>query len=112
MRASVSSASLTASLAIRDDSLTWREISLTELESSSDAAATEWTLDDASSAAPATVTARSLVPCAVCVRVVAVASSSVAEDETLSTMCPTVLSNASASWCRSFRRRAAAAPTR
>ena len=63
---------LTAFCAILADSVTWRAISATELDSSSVAAATVRTLADASSVAAATVVARRLVSPAVAVIEVAV----------------------------------------
>ncbi len=63
----VRSASPTALLAISLERLTWREISLTELESSSAAAATVPTLFEALSEAAPTVAARALASLAVAV---------------------------------------------
>jgi hypothetical protein len=86
----------TASLATRDDSWTWRLISLTDEVSSSLAAATDSTLVEASSDAAATVIASSCDRSAVALNVFADASSSVAADDTISTISPTALSKVSA----------------
>ena len=78
----VRSASDTAFCAIAADCATWRPISVTELASSSDAAATVCTFVDASSVAAATAVAWLLVSSAVAVIDDAVACSSVEADAT------------------------------
>ena len=83
----VRSASATAFCAIVADCATWRLISVTELASSSDAAATVCTLVEASSVAAATAVAWLLVSSAVAVIDDAVACNSVeAEATDLSTV--------------------------
>ncbi len=82
----VRSASITAFCAMLVDCATWRPISVTELASSSDAAATVCTLAEASSVAAATAVAWLDVSSAVAVMAEAVACSSVdAEATVLST---------------------------
>ena len=93
---------------MREDSCTCRLISVTDEVISSVAEATDWTLVEASSDAEATMPDSSWVTSAVLVSVPAVASSSVAAVETVSTMPPTVPWNWSASLSMSALRCATA----
>ena len=96
---------MTAFCAIAADCATWRLISLTELASSSDAAATVCTFVEASSVAAATAVAWLLVSSAVAVIDDAVACNSVEADATDFSTDDMSLSNASVS---SFTRAARA----
>src|SRR4051794_39479639 len=104
----------TASLATRADSCTCLLISVIEDDSSSVADATACTLVDASSEAAATMVVSCCPRSAVDVSVEAEASSSVAAEDTVSTISPIAASKPSASFrisalrCSSARRSAAA----
>ncbi len=95
----VRSASLTALLAISLDWLTCRAISVTELDSSSAAAATVLTLFDARSEAEATFAARALASPADDVMDSAVVCMPIADDATERTMPLTLFSNSLAMLC-------------
>ena len=104
----VRSASPTALLAISLERATWREISLTELDSSSAAAATVPTLFDALSEAALTVAARALASLAVAVIDCAVDCMPAAAVDTERTMPLTLRSKSPAMFSIAARRSAAA----
>ncbi|MEY9470169.1 hypothetical protein ABH992_002568 [Bradyrhizobium yuanmingense] len=107
-RSLVCPAWVTASPAMRAEACTWRLISLTEAVSSSAADATDCTLVAASSDAASTSVASSVERLAVVVSDVADASSSLAADDTVSTISPIAPSKSSAILIMSARRRSAA----